>query len=94
MGEMRNECTILVAKPEGSRPLGRRRHRWEDNIRMDVGEMGWEIVDWMHLDQDRDQWRALVNMEMNFRVTLKRGNFLTSCVTTRFSRKTPLHGVG
>jgi hypothetical protein len=52
---------ILVGKPEGKRPLGRPRRRWEDNIRMDLREIGWEVVDWMHLAQDRDQWLALVN---------------------------------
>jgi hypothetical protein len=55
----------LVGKSEGKRPLGRPRHRWED-IRMNLREIGWEGVDWMHLTQDRDQWWALVNMVMNF----------------------------
>jgi hypothetical protein len=55
-------------KPEGKRPLGRPRHRWEDNIRMDLREMGWEIVTWIHLAQDKDQWRADVNTVMNLRV--------------------------
>jgi hypothetical protein len=68
MGEIRNEYKILVGKPEGKRPLGRPRRRWEDNIRMDLGEIGWEGVDWIHLAQDRDQWRALVNTVMNFQV--------------------------
>jgi len=49
MGEMRNACKILVRKPEGWRPLGRPRHRWEDNVRMYLREIGWENVDWMHL---------------------------------------------
>jgi hypothetical protein len=49
-------------------PLVRPRHRWEDNIRMDLGEIGWEVVDWIHLAQDRDQWRAVVNTVMNLRV--------------------------
>jgi len=51
--EMRNECNILVGKREGKRPLGRTRGRWEDNSRMDLGEIGWEFMDWMHLAQDR-----------------------------------------
>jgi hypothetical protein len=51
MREMRNEYKILVGKPEGERPLGRSRRRWEDNIKMDLGEIGWEIVDWIHVDQ-------------------------------------------
>jgi hypothetical protein len=58
----------LVGKPEGKRPLGRSRRRWEDNIRMDLREIGWEGVDWKHLAQDRDQWRAVVNKIMNLRV--------------------------
>jgi hypothetical protein len=49
MGEVRNAYTILVEKPEGKRPLGRTRRRWEDNIRIDLREIGWQYVDWMHL---------------------------------------------
>jgi len=52
---MRNAFKILVGKPEGKRPLGRPRRRWEDNIGMDLRETGWEVVEWMHLAQDRDQ---------------------------------------
>jgi hypothetical protein len=66
MREMRKAYDILVGKPEGKRPLGRRRCRWE-GIRMDLRESGWKGVDWMHLAQDRSQWRALVNMVMNLR---------------------------
>jgi hypothetical protein len=54
MGEI-HAYNILVEKPEGRRPLGRLRHRWEDNIKMDLGETGWEAVDWIHLAQNRDQ---------------------------------------
>jgi hypothetical protein len=68
MGEMRNSYSILVVKREGKRPLGRRRGRWEDNIRIDFREIGWEDVDWMHLVQDRNQWRAVVNTVMKLRV--------------------------
>jgi hypothetical protein len=57
-----------VGKPEGKRPLGRTRHRWVDNIKMDLGETGWDGMDWIDLAQDRDQWRALVNMVRNLRV--------------------------
>jgi hypothetical protein len=57
-----------VGKLEGKRPLGRPRCRWVDNIKMDLGEIGWDGRDWIELDQDRDQWRALVNMVMNLRV--------------------------
>jgi hypothetical protein len=59
---------ILVGKPEGKRPLGRSRGRWEDNIRMNLTEIGWEVVDWIHLTEDRDLWRAFVNTVMNLRV--------------------------
>jgi hypothetical protein len=65
---MRNANKILVGKPEGRRPLGRLRRRWEDNIRIDLWEIGWEGVDRMHLVQDRDQWRAAVNTVMKLRV--------------------------
>jgi hypothetical protein len=54
--EVRGACNILVGKPEGRRPLGRPRHRWEDNIRMDLGEIGFGDVDWIRLAQDRDTW--------------------------------------
>jgi hypothetical protein len=65
---MRNKHKILVGKPEGKRPLGRPRRRWEHNIRMDLTEIEWDGVDWIHLAQGRDQWRALVNTVMNLRV--------------------------
>ena len=59
---------VLVGKPEGKRPLGRRRRRWEDNIKMDLQEEGRGCGDWMELAQDRDRWRALVCTVMKFRV--------------------------
>jgi hypothetical protein len=59
---------LLLGKPEGTRPLGRLRHRWIDNIRMDVLEIGVSVVDWIGLAQDRYRWRALVNSVMNLRV--------------------------
>jgi hypothetical protein len=61
MGEERNVYRVLMEKPEGKRPLGRPRRRWEDGIRMDLMEIGWRNVDWIQLAQGRDQWRALVN---------------------------------
>jgi hypothetical protein len=57
-----------VGKPEGHRPLGRPRCRWEDNIKIDLQEVGLEVIDWIELAQDRDRWRALVNAVMNLRV--------------------------
>jgi hypothetical protein len=65
MGENRNAYRILVGKLEGKRPLGRPRRGWEDNIRMDLREIGWVGMDQIDLAQDRDQWRTLVNMVMN-----------------------------
>jgi hypothetical protein len=69
MGEERNAYRLLVGKPEGKRPLGRPRGRWVDNIRMDLGEVGWGGEDWIGLAQDRDRWRALVNVVMNLWVS-------------------------
>ncbi|PNF22964.1 hypothetical protein B7P43_G11390, partial [Cryptotermes secundus] len=68
MGETRNAYRILVGKPEGKRPPGKPRRRWVDNIKMDLRDIGWDGMDWIDLAQDRDQWRALVNTVMNFRV--------------------------
>jgi len=68
MGEGRGVYRVLVGKPEGRRPLGRPRPRREDNIRMDLREVGYGCVDWMELGQDRDRWRALVSAVMNLRV--------------------------
>jgi hypothetical protein len=68
MGEKMNACRILVGKPEGKRPLGRPRRRWVDNIKMNLGERGWEGMNSIDLDQDRDQWRVLMNMVMNLQV--------------------------
>jgi hypothetical protein len=67
MGEGRGVHRVLVGKPEGKRPLGRPRRRWEDNIKVYLQEVGGG-GDWMELAQDRDRWRALVNKVMNFRV--------------------------
>jgi len=68
MNEKRGVYRVLLVKPEGKRPLGRPRHRWEDNIKMDMQEVGCEGMDWIELAQDRDRWRALVNAVMNLRV--------------------------
>jgi hypothetical protein len=65
MGEKRNVYRLLVGKPEGKRSLGRLRRRWVDNIRMDLGEVGWDDVDWIGLAQDMNRWRALVNSALN-----------------------------
>ena len=68
MGERRAAYRVLMWKPEGKRPLGRTRHRWEDNIKMDLQGVGWGVLDWIDLARDRDRWRELVNAVMNIRV--------------------------
>ena len=68
MGEGRVVHKVLVGKPEGKRPLGRRRRIWEDNIKMDLREVGGACGDWMELAQDRERWRALVSTVMSLRV--------------------------
>jgi hypothetical protein len=68
MGEKRNVSMLLIAKPEGKRPLGKPRRRWIDNIKMDLLVIGLSVVDWIGLAQDRYRWRALVNSVMDFRV--------------------------
>jgi hypothetical protein len=79
MGEKRNAYRLFVRKPEGKRPLGRPRRRWMDNIRMDLGEVGWGVrmdlgevgwgdVDWIGLAKNKNRWRALVNSVFNLRV--------------------------
>jgi len=73
MGEGRGVHRVLVGKPEGKRPLGRPRCRWEDNIKMELQEVGGGCGDWIELAQDRDRWWALVSTVMNFWVPKKRG---------------------
>jgi hypothetical protein len=68
MGERRGTYRALVGKPEGTRPLGRPKRRWEDSIKMDLREVGWGSMDWINMAQDRDRWRALVNAVINLRV--------------------------
>ena len=69
MGERRGLNKVLMGKPEGKRPPGRPRRRWEDNIKIDLQEVGCRGMDWIELAQDRDRWRALVNVVMNLRVS-------------------------
>jgi hypothetical protein len=88
MVEGRGVYRVLVGKPEGKRPLGRPRRRWEFNIMMDLHEVGCGGMEWIDLAQDRDRWQALVNAVMNLRVTY----FLTGCKPINFSRRTRLHG--
>jgi len=78
-GERRGVYRVLVGKSGGKRPLGRpMRSRWEDNIKMDLQEVGCRGMDWIELAQDMDRWRALANEVMNLRVPLNAENFLTS----------------
>jgi hypothetical protein len=72
MEEGRNVYRVLVGKPEGKSPLGRPRRRWKDGIKMDLREIGWGGAEWLHLAQDRDRWRAVVNAVMNLRVLAPR----------------------
>jgi hypothetical protein len=68
MGEEKGVYRVLVGRPEGKKPLGRPRCRWEDNIKMDLRETGIDGANWIHLAQDRVQWRAFVNTVMNLRI--------------------------
>ena len=68
MGERRDVYRVLVGKPERKRPLGRSRHRWEDNIKMDLPKVGGRNMDWIRLAQDRDRWREIVTAVMNIMI--------------------------
>jgi hypothetical protein len=93
MGDRRGVYRALVGRPEGKRPLGRPRRRWEDNIKIDLPEAGWGGTEWIDLAQDRDRWRALVSAVMNLRVPQNAGNFLTTSGPVSFSGRTLLDGV-
>ena len=82
IGERRGVYGVLVGKPEGKRPLWGPRGRWEDNIKMNLPDVGCGGMDWIEQAQDRDRWRALVNAVTNLRVPRNAGNFLTSCRTS------------
>ena len=73
VGDRSGVYRVLVGKPDGKRPRGKSRRRWEDNIKMDLQEVGFGGMDWMELAQDRDRWRAFVSTVMNFRFPKKRG---------------------
>ena len=78
MGDRRRAHVALVGRPDGKRPLGRPRRRWEDNIKTDLQKVGWKCKNWIDLAQDSDRWRALVNAVINLRVSQNAGYFLTS----------------
>ena len=93
MDEEKGVYRVLVGRSEGRKPLGRPRHRWVDNIRMDLREVGCGYMDWIGLAQDRDRWRTVVSSVMNLRVPRNAGNLLTSCKPVSFSRRTLHPGV-
>jgi len=78
MGESRGVYRVLVGKPKSKGPVGRPRRRWEDNIKMDLQEVGYGGMDWIELGQDRYRWRELVNALLNFRYPQNAINFFTS----------------
>jgi hypothetical protein len=92
MGERRGVYIVLVGKPEGRRQLGRPRLRWEDNIKMDLQEVGCGVMDWIELAQSRERWWALVRTVRNLRVPKMRGISSLAAEPVSFSR-TLLHGV-
>jgi hypothetical protein len=76
MGTGKGVYSVLVGRPEGKRPLGRHRRRWEDNIKIDLREIGIDGANWIQLAQDRAQWRAVVNTVMNLRVPYRMQNIV------------------
>ena len=93
MGEGRGVHRVVVGKLEGKRPLGRPRRRWEDNIKMDIQEVGGGCGDWMELAWDRERWRALVSSVMTFGFHKMRRISWPAAEPVSFSRRTLLHGV-
>jgi hypothetical protein len=93
MGEKWNAYRLLVWKPEEKRPLGRKRRRWVDNIRVDLGEVGWGDVDWIGLAQDRNRWKALVNSILNLRVPWNAGKLSSGLASSGLSSSVQLHRV-
>ena len=77
MGDRGGAYRVLVGKPEGKKPFGRPRYRWEDSIEMDLQEVAWRDMDWIELAEDEERWQAFVNAVMNLQVLYNRWNFLT-----------------
>jgi hypothetical protein len=93
MEEKRNAYRLCVGKAEGTIPPARPRQRWTDNIKMDLGEIGWGGVDWIGLAQDRDKWRALVNLMMTLQVPYNAGKPLSGFSTGGLSSSAQFHRV-
>ena len=93
MGQGRGVHRVLVGRPEGKIPLGRPRRRWDDNIKMDLQEVGGGCEDWTEVAQVRDRWWALVSTLMNLRVPKMRGISGLAAEPVSLSRRTLLHGV-
>jgi hypothetical protein len=91
MGGKRNACRLLVGKPEGKRSLGRPRRRWVDNIRMYLGEVGWGDVGWIGLSQDRNRWRAVLNLVLNLWVPWNAGKLSSGLASSGLSSSAQLH---
>jgi hypothetical protein len=85
MGEEGKVCNVLVGNPEGKRPLGRPRLRWEDEMRMGLREIGWGCVEWIQLAQDRGRWRAVVNAVVSVRVLAPRSQSVSHAVSQSVS---------
>jgi hypothetical protein len=90
-GEEEESVRLFVGKPEGKRPLGRPRRGWVDNIRMNLGEVGWGDVDWIGLAKDRNRWRALGNSVLNLRVPLNAGKLSSGLTSSGLSSSAQLH---
>jgi hypothetical protein len=82
---------LLVGKPEGKRPLGSPKRRWVDNIRMDLGEVGWGYVDWIGLAQDRNRWTAVVNSVLNLRIPRNAGKLSNGLTSSGLSSSVQFH---
>jgi hypothetical protein len=93
MGEKRNAYRLFLGKADLRRPLGRPRRRWVDNIRMDLGQVGWGDVEWIGLAQDRDRWRALVNSVLNLWVPRNAGKLSSVQITRNLSNSAQPHRV-
>jgi hypothetical protein len=83
-GEGRGVCRVLVGRPKVKRPLGRPRHRWEDNIKLDLTEIKINGANWIQLVQDRVQWQAVINMVMNFQLRKESRTFLDKLSDNQF----------